>query len=361
MVGMLGGEYVIIESSLVKVGISGLGAHAEESLGEFEHIVGVARLGTFAVIHITLGIGGRREMLATAVAAYRERAVVYDSLPEKCGCLAIVGVARELGHTLIAHDFGHLGVGMPVVEIVHSVAHAVKELVVGEASGRVEIFHFACHGIGIGIYLVHAAKLIIEHRLHLSVIKTSDDTKTPVTHAEKQIATHLRTGIEPAVTKSGIHLVYIIPRHPPVPYLTGIAFAQLTPQFVAVGYAPHISVTAGCRTHGKLAQHIIHTLFERAIAGSGIVDGKCRQIMTAHVAVKTVPIGKTLSFGLEACRFHIWSEQTVGVIAQQHVNVKVAGMAKRPVEQFDILQGKLIVIKSGLRVRQRRHTQHSHR
>lgn len=83
--------------------------------------------------------------------------------------------------------------------------------------------------------------------------------------------------------------------------------------------------------------------------------------MTAHVAVKTVPIGKTLSFGLEACRFHIWSEQTVGVIAQQHVNVKVAGMAKRPVEQFDILQGKLIVIKSGLRVRQRRHTQHSHR
>ena len=191
VVRMLGRQYVVVQGSLIEVGIAGFGRHAKQALGKLEHIVGVARLRTFAVIDIALGIACRGKVLAAAVAAYRKRTVVYHCIPEKLGSLGIIGVIGNLGHTLETDHFWHLSIGMLVVKIVDSGKHAVVKPVMGEAACRVKILLVAGHGVSVGIHLVHAAKLVAEHGLHALVGEIGYNINTPVAHAEKQVSAHL--------------------------------------------------------------------------------------------------------------------------------------------------------------------------
>ncbi len=83
MIRMLRRKDMIVECTFIEVGKMSIRRHAEQPLGEFEHIVCIAGLRTFAVGNIALTILLGSEMLTTAVASYRERACVSNSVPEE--------------------------------------------------------------------------------------------------------------------------------------------------------------------------------------------------------------------------------------------------------------------------------------
>lgn len=67
---MLGGEDMIIQGTLIKIGITCVMTHTKKTFGQLEHIVGIARLRALTVIDIAFGIGSRSEVLTTAVPPY---------------------------------------------------------------------------------------------------------------------------------------------------------------------------------------------------------------------------------------------------------------------------------------------------
>ena len=122
MVGVLGGEDMVVHGALVKVGVTGFGRKAEKAFGEFQHVVGVTGFRSFAVFHVAFAVIGGGKMFPATVSSYGKAAVVHYGAPEEIGGFPVgVGIrctsgkGAEFGYTLVTHDFGDLGIGMLVV------------------------------------------------------------------------------------------------------------------------------------------------------------------------------------------------------------------------------------------------------
>ena len=118
MDGMLGGQDMVEHGSLVEVGIFSLGRNPEEILRELEHIVGVASLRTIVIVDEIYAGGSAREMLAAAVAAESQGAVLRDCLPEEAAGLGIVRASAKLADASETDRLRNLCIGVKIVQTV---------------------------------------------------------------------------------------------------------------------------------------------------------------------------------------------------------------------------------------------------
>ncbi len=170
---------------LVEVGVLGIVGFVEENLREFEHVVGVARLGAFKVVDVVLRVGRCQEVFAHAVASYAHGAVLCHVVPEVL-CGHLIFQSAGVGHLIDALKsdvFGHLCVGMHAVEEagvegLHSVEHGLMTVLFG----GIQIFAFPEQSVSIGQGLVHASMFPSKDFLHLSVCKVAHHQYAPVAH-----------------------------------------------------------------------------------------------------------------------------------------------------------------------------------
>ena len=103
---------------LVVVGVACLRITTVQILGELQHIVGVTGLRAVDVVdEVDAGLFAG-EVLATRVSAKGQRTLTGHNIPEEIRSLVIRFISCEFADTLKAYDFGHLRVGMHVIEAV---------------------------------------------------------------------------------------------------------------------------------------------------------------------------------------------------------------------------------------------------
>ena len=105
----------------------------------------------------------------------------------------------------------------------------------------------------------------------------------------------------------------------------------------------------GSSTFLQLLDHIQHTLLALLVACSGI-EGKGCEIVTAYVAVKTVPVRESLCLFRKTSLLAVRSQDTVNIILKEHVDVKVASMLQRTVEKGDVAKREGVMVEGGLGV-----------
>ena len=112
----------------------------------------------------------------------------------------------------------------------------------------------------------------------------------------------------------------IIERCPRTEVHAEIAFLKSAPNAVAIGHAAHIALApfgvihlVGVGTELQFAQHVQHPHAALHVARSGINSHGC-QVVAAHVAIESVPVGIGLCPGRQPCLFQIGSQQTVHVV-----------------------------------------------
>ena len=149
----------------------------------------------------------------------------------------------------------------------------------------------------------------------------------------------------------------IIERHPCPVVGSEVALLECRPQTVAARHTAHVALNPlgvvlriGIGTGFQFADEILHTLLALSVARGGI-DSHRRQIMAAHVSVESVPVRIRLSFRRQSRFFEIRCQQSVAVILQQRLDVQVAGLLQRTVEQLHITKWELVGIESVLRRR----------
>ena len=204
MSGMYRREDMIVQGTLVEVGITGIGTHPEKPFGQFQHIVGIACLGTFTVFHITLAIGFCHKVFAPAIPSESQRTVLYYRMPEICCRIGIRTVIRQFRDTLVSDRFGHLCIGMLVIQIVHTCRHAIEQPMMRKTFRRVQVFLVARHLISVGINLIHSAKLHVEHLLHLFIGQGRNYSDAPVAQGKKHLPGFFIPCIHPCIAQSGI-------------------------------------------------------------------------------------------------------------------------------------------------------------
>ena len=100
----------------------------------------------------------------------------------------------------------------------------------------------------------------------------------------------------------------------------------------------------GIGTGLQFTDPIVESLLTLLAARSGI-EGKGRQIMSAHMSVESVPVRIRLSFRGKSCLLKIRCQQTVVIVLHQYTDIQVAGLFQRSVEQSHIPQRELIGIE----------------
>lgn len=125
-------------------------------------------------------IGGREEILAIAVSAGGERTRGRHGLPEERGGVAILRVSGRFEHAVKADRLGHLRIGVEAIEVIARLSQRCHHGLVGEALRQGAIFGIAGHEEQVGVYLVHAAMLGVEHRFELLVVERLGRDHRPV-------------------------------------------------------------------------------------------------------------------------------------------------------------------------------------
>ena len=173
-------ENVVEDGSFAIVHVGGVAAALVEHAGEAEHVVGVASLGTLLAFEHAREIVGRMEMLAYAVAAYRNRPFRCHVLPEEVGGAVPRGIAFDVGDALETDNFRNLGIGVHAREAVLAVEQRFEHIVVRETVSEGKILVVACDGGHVGENFVEAAVLAAQHLLHLLVGKLRSLCHHPV-------------------------------------------------------------------------------------------------------------------------------------------------------------------------------------
>ena len=192
--------------------------------------------------------------------------------------------------------------------------------------------------------------LVTEHPLHLFVAEVGRQVDDPVAEVHEEFLSLLILAIPPGIAQAGIHLVQVVERGPRAEVRAEVALLERRPDALAVGHTAHVATSPlrvvlpiGIGTRLQLADHILHATEALRVAHRR-VHGQRRQVVTAHMAVESLPIGIGLGFRLEPGLLAIGREQTVAVILQQRLDVQVARLLQRTVKQGDITQTELIVI-----------------
>ena len=220
-----------------------------------------------------------------------------------------------------------------------------------KALGHVEVFLFACDGVGIGQHLVHATMLRIEHTLHLLIREACREVDGPVAEAKEELLGLFVATIHPGIAQACVHLMNIIKRYPRTIIGPEVTFLEVTPHTVAARHTAYIALAprrvvlgVGIGTSLQLADEIVHTL-ATLLAACGRIDGHRRQIVAAYMSVETVPVRIGLALGGESGFLQIRCQQTVAIVLKEHLDVQVAGLLQGTVKQGDIAKWKLVGIE----------------
>ena len=100
----------------------------------------------------------------------------------------------------------------------------------------------------------------------------------------------------------------------------------------------------GVGTALQFADPIFHALAALFTARSGI-DGHRRQVVSAHVTVKPVPVGVGLGFWRQSGLFQIGCQQTVIVVLQKGLDVQIASLLQRSVQECHVTKWKLVLVE----------------
>ena len=336
---------------LVEIGIASLGIATVKALGELQHVVRVAAFGTIDVVdEVHTGVLAG-EMFATAVTAKGKRTLTSHDVPEEGAGVVVDFVACQFGDTLESYHLRHLRVGMHVVEAVLALRHRGEQSAMREAACHVEILRVTCDGIGIGQYFVHTTVLVAQHSFHLLVAEAGGQVDCPVAEAEEKIFRLLVAAVQPGIAQSGIHLVQVIERCPGTEVNIEVALFEGAPDAFAVRHAAHVAASpfgvvtgVGIGTFLQFSNHIFHALAALFVA-RGCIQGHGGQVMAAHVSVESVPVRIGWGLGCQTCLLAVGGKQAVAVILQQGLDVQVAGVLQRTIENRYIAERKLVGIQ----------------
>ena len=213
---VLCGHDVVPHRSFVEVRILGVMGVVEEVFGEFQHVVGVARLGTLHVVDVELSVLMVLEVLADGVTTDADSAVLCHIIPEVQHGATIVGEALVfLPCTFETDVLRNLSVGVLAVEEggVEGL-HAVNHLAVAVLLSCIEIFLVAKDGVGIHQSFVHAAMFRAEHLLHLLVGDVAHHVDAPIGKTAEEFLRQRALGVEISIAKTSQHLVLTVEGHP---------------------------------------------------------------------------------------------------------------------------------------------------
>ena len=162
--------------------------------------------------------------------------------------------------------------------------------------------------------------LVVEHPLHLLIREACRQVDGPVAEAQKERLSLLVAAIYPCVTQTGVHLMQVIERCPRTEIDPEVATLKIAPDALAVRHAAHVAFApvgvafhVGIGTELQLADHVFHASAALFITRGG-VDGHRRQIVAAHMAVQSVPVGVGLGPWLQAGFLAVRGQQTVNVV-----------------------------------------------
>ena len=220
---------------------------------------------------------------------------------------------------------------------------------------HVKVFLVVGDGVGICQHLVHTAVLGMQDTLHLVIRKSCRQIDGPVTETEEELFGFFVTAIDPSITKTGIHLMDIIKRYPRAIVSPEVALFKGRPDTVTSRHTAYITLAplrmvlrVGFGTGLQFADEIVHPLLALCIA-CGSIDGHRRQIVTTNMTVKTIPVRIRLPFGGKTCLLEVRCQQSVAVILQQCLDIQVAGLLQRTVEQRHVTKWKFVSIEPVLR------------
>ena len=140
---------MIIQRTLVVIGIPGLGVPLREVARQLEHVEGVAgfrRIGTEKGRKPLL----RRKRFVVAVAADDIGTFPRDHVPEEFTTFAVGFITGEFVAARHADELGDLGVGVQAGELVHAIDGRLEDRAVIETLGQFEVFGLAGNGVEIG-------------------------------------------------------------------------------------------------------------------------------------------------------------------------------------------------------------------
>ena len=147
----------------------------------------------------------------------------------------------------------------------------------------------------------------------------------------------------------------VIERCPCSKVRSEIALTESCPHLGTIRNTTYIVMTPGFRTlivsikhQLEFGYHIFHALAAFLIA-CGCIDGKSRQIMSAHMSVQSIPVGIRRFARLQASLLAIRGQHAVAIIFQEHLHVQVASMLQWSIKKGDVAQRELILIKFILR------------
>ena len=197
--------------------------------------------------------------------------------------------------------------------------------------------------------------LVAEHFLHLFIAQITCYVHCPIAELQKEILCLFIAAIEPCITKTCIHLMNVIERSPCSEVRSEIAFTESSPHLGTIRNTTDIVMAPGfmalivcIKDQLEFGYHIFHALAALLIA-CGRIDGKGRQIMSAHMSVQSIPVRIRRFARLQACLLAIRGQHTVAIIFQEHLHIQVAGMLQWSVQKGDVTQRELILIKFILR------------
>src|SRR5574344_1527657 len=160
-------------------------------------------------------------MLTTAVTSKSKASVLRYYFPEEISSFVIfssviwrTGFCKHLAGSFETNCFWNLSIGMQTIQIIYTCQHAVKDEMMCETFGYIQIFCVTAHCISISIHLVHSTIFCVEHTFHLFVIKRLNHTGTPITKVKKHFFGHFTFAVIPCITKTCKSFVHIIPWYP---------------------------------------------------------------------------------------------------------------------------------------------------
>ena len=80
------------------------------------------------------------------------------------------------------------------------------------------------------------------------------------------------------------------------------------------------------------------------------MNGERRHVMSADMAVQPLPVREIFGFFRQPGLVQERSEQAVGVVFQQNLDVQVHSMTEGTVQKFHIAQGECVVVQSVLSI-----------
>ena len=292
---------MIEHSQLIEISKASLWIATMQILSQLKHIIGVTALWSVDILNEILASLLAGEVFTTAVATKGQRTFARNNIPEVCSSCVISLIATKFGYTLKTYNLRYLSIGVHIVETIATSHQWVEQSAMRESLSYIQILLIASDCICIGQHLVHATVLSIQHSLHLSISQAGSQVDSPITKAQEELFGLLIAAISPCVAQSCIHLVYIIERYPCAIVSTKVALLKVAPHTIAAWHTTYIAFSPGrvilgicIGTSLQFADPVFHTLAALFITSSGIDSHSCK-IVSAHVSVKSVPVGIRLT------------------------------------------------------------------